>query len=74
MGQYNQQIFTYNRNASFQMYILMALSKFNSLPQVDVQNLISRRSNNLLVEDVTIANPNNPAVSLNCKLICYSII
>lgn len=69
----NPQIFTYNRNASFQMYILMTLSKFNSLPQVDIQNIINRRSNNLLVEDVTIANPNNPAVSLSCKLICYSI-
>lgn len=69
----NPQIFTYNKNAPFQMYVLMALSKFNSLPQVDIQNILNKKSNNLLIEDVTISNPNNPAVSLACKLICYSL-
>lgn len=69
----NPQIFTFNRNATFQMYVLMTMSKFNSLPQVDKQNILNRRNNNLLIEDVAIADPNNPAVSLNCKLICYSI-
>ena len=51
----------------------MKLSKFNSLPQADIQNIINRRCNNLLLEDVAIADPNNPAVTINCKLICYSI-
>lgn len=69
----NPQIFIFNRNATFQMYVLMTLSKFNSLPQVDKQNILNLRNNNLLIEDVAIADPNNPAVSLNCKLICYSI-
>lgn len=68
----NPQIFTYNR-ATFQMYVLMTLSKFNSLPQVDKQTILNLRNNNLLIEDVAIADPNNPAVSLYCKLICYSI-
>lgn len=65
--------FTYNRNASFQMYVLMKKSKFDSLPQADRDNIINRRCHNLLVEDVTIADPENPAVSMACKLICYSI-
>lgn len=69
----NPQIFTYNRNASFQMYVLMTLAKFNSLPQVDIQDILGRRGNNLLIEDVTIADPQNPAILLNCKLICYSL-
>lgn len=69
----NPQIFTYNRNASFQMYVLMTLSKFNSFPHADIQSIISRKCNNLLIEDVAIANPDNPAVALKCKLICYSI-
>lgn len=69
----NPQIFTYNKNASFQMYALMTLSKFNSLPQADIQDLLNRRGNNLLIENVEIADPDNPAVALNCKLICYSI-
>ena len=69
----NPQIFTFNRNATFQMYVLMTLSKFNSLPQVDKQNILKLRNDKLLIEDVAIADPNNPAVALNCKLICYSI-
>ncbi len=69
----NPQIFTFNSNATFQMYVLMTLSKFNSLPQVDKQTILNLRNNNLLIEDVAIADPNNPAVSLYCKLICYSI-
>lgn len=69
----NPQIFTFNKNASFQMYALMKLSKFNSLPQADIQNISNMVGNNLLLEDVTIADPNNPAVAIDCKLICYSI-
>lgn len=67
------RIFAYNSKASFQMYVLMKSSKFNSFPQADKQNIINRKGNNLLFEDVTIADPQNPAVGINCKLICYSI-
>jgi hypothetical protein len=69
----NPQIFAYNKNISFQMYVLMKSSKFNSLPQADRENIINIRGNNLLLEDVKIADPDNPAVGMNCKLICYSI-
>ncbi|MCQ2145930.1 MAG: NgoPII family restriction endonuclease [Bacteroidales bacterium] len=69
----NPQKFRFDKTAAFQMNVLMPLSKFNSLPQVDRQNIINLRSNDLLVEDVIMADPNNPAVAMHCKLICYSI-
>ncbi len=73
VGYANPQIFLYNRNATFQMWVLMRLSKFNSLSLVDKQNILNMKGNNMLVEDVDVADPNNPAVAIKCKLISYSI-
>ncbi len=69
----NPHIFLYNRNATFQMWVLMSLSKFNTLPLVDKQLILNMKGNNMLVEEVDVADPNNPAVSIRCKLISYSI-
>lgn len=66
------EIFRYRPDADSQIYILMRAGKFNSLPSGDIQALTGIMGNNLLVEDVDVADPDNPAVTIKCKLICYS--
>ena len=60
-------ICSYDKNKNFQIFLLLRKTKFESSSD-DSKNKILK-SKKLIVEDVEIKNPNNPANLIDCKLI-----
>ncbi len=60
-------ICSYDKNKNFQIFLLLRKTKFESFSD-DSKNKILK-SKKLIVEDVEIKNPNNPANLIDCKLI-----
>jgi hypothetical protein len=59
-------------DADFKVNALMLTSKYDSFPKADKENLEKLASKNLLVKDVQIKSPNNPAKFLEAKLIRFT--
>jgi hypothetical protein len=58
-------------DADFKVNALMLASKYYSFPKADIEKLEKLASKNLLISDVRIKSPNNPAKLLKAKLIRY---
>lgn len=58
-------------DADFKVNALMLTSKYDSFPKADREKLEKLASKNLLVKDVQIKSPNNPAKFLEAKLIRF---
>lgn len=59
-------------DADFKVNALMLTSKYDSFPKADMENLEKLASKNLLIKDVQIKSPNNPAKFLEAKLIRFT--
>lgn len=58
--------------ADFRVNAIMLTSKYNSFPKEDRDNLEKLVSKNLLINDIQIKSPNNPAKFLDAKFISFS--
>ena len=56
----------------FKVNAIMLTSKYDSFPKADRDNLEKLASKSLLIKDVKIKSPNNPAIFLEAKLIRFS--
>lgn len=54
-------------DAEFQLFVLMKKEKYLSFPKDDRYNI--ERETGLILEDIKIPNPNNPAKLIECKVI-----
>lgn len=54
-------------NAKFQLFLLMKQEKYLSFPKEDRSKI--EHEKDIILEDIKIPNPNNPAKSIECKLI-----
>jgi len=61
-----------SNEADFKVNAIMLSSKYNSFPENDRKNLESLISHNLIINDIKIKSPNNPAKYLDAKLIRFS--
>ncbi|ETB63824.1 TPA: NgoPII family restriction endonuclease [Candidatus Nomurabacteria bacterium] len=61
-----------SNEADFKVNAIMLSSKYNSFPESDRKELESLISHNLIINDIKIKSPNNPAKYLNAKLIRFS--
>lgn len=59
-------------DADFKVNALMLTSKYDSFPKTDREKLEKLASKNLLIKDVQIKSPNNPAKFLEAKLIRFT--
>ena len=59
-------------DADFKVNAIMLTSKYNSFPKEDRDNLEKLASTNLLINDIKIKSPNNPAKFLEAKIIRFS--
>jgi hypothetical protein len=59
------------KSEEFSVNVLISDQKYNSFPESDQKNLVSLLDRGLLIKDVKIKSPNNPAVLLGAKLLCY---
>lgn len=59
-------------DADFKVNALMLTSKYDSFPKADREKLEKLASKNLLVKDVQIKSPNNPAKFLEAKLVRFT--
>lgn len=59
-------------DADFKVNAIMLTSKYNSFPEEDRDNLEKLAPKNLLIRDIQIKSPNNPAKFLEAKLIRFS--
>lgn len=64
-------IYEYDKKATFQLVSLMMKSKYDSFPAEDLNRLSS--NDKIVIQDVKIKNPNNPANLLDAKLIVFKI-
>lgn len=53
--------------ANFQLFVLMKQDKYLSFPREDRENIESNKE--IILEEVSIPNPNNPAKLISCKMI-----
>jgi len=60
-------ICAYDKNKGFQIFVLLRTSKFESFNKKSRNKIL--KSKKLIVEEVKIKDPNNPAKLINCKLI-----
>jgi len=58
-------------DADFKVNAIMMTSKYDSFPKEDRSNLEKMVSKNLLIKDIQIKSPNNPAKFLDAKLIRF---
>jgi len=54
-------------NAKFQLFVLLKQEKYLSFPKEDRSKI--EHEKDIILEDIKIPNPNNPAKSIECKLI-----
>jgi hypothetical protein len=64
---FSYMIKDYKEN-NFTAYAIIKADKYNSFPRDDRQKIESINKKNLLIEDVEVKNPNNPAQYLPAKL------
>ena len=57
----------YDSKKGFQLFVLLRTSKFNSFSSESRNNILN--SDKLIVKDVKVKNPNNPAQLVDCKFI-----
>lgn len=65
-------IHNYEEGKKFQCFAIIPTAKYENLPMDSIKKL-SSIPNNLLIEDVKVKDPNNPAKLIDCKLIKYVI-
>lgn len=63
-------IYQKDTSKEFNFMCLINEAKWQSLP--NTQELLNLQNNDLIIRDVQIKNPNNPAQLKNAKLICFS--
>lgn len=70
---YNYLNIDYNEKANLQVIAIITAEKYLSFPQSDRDKItkMAAGSTNLEVRDIEIKSPNNPADSINAKLITY---
>lgn len=64
-------LYKYDKNASFQMVALMKNSKYESMPQKDKE--VIEEMNNVVVKDVRLKNPDNPANLIDAKILVFKV-
>lgn len=63
-------LYNYNKKKDFSLVALMLKNKFDSFPKEDIASIIKEKA--IIVKDVEIKNPNNPAELIDAKLITLS--
>lgn len=64
-------LYEYDKNATFQLVCLMKKSKYESFPTEDITNI--EQMENIIIDDVKIKNPNNPANLIDAKLLVFKV-
>ncbi len=64
-------IYDFDDTKDFQLICLMKKEKYNSLPREDKEAIENIDNNNVEIKDVKIKNPNNPAQSIEAKLLIF---
>jgi hypothetical protein len=67
-------IVDYDKSNDLSVCAIMKEEKYNSFPKEDRERLERLGNDNLIIEDIKIKSPDNPANYLNAKLIrgCYN--
>lgn len=63
----------YDKNKKFSFFALVRTTKYNSFPKVDRDAIEDIKDKPLLVSDIEIKDPNNPAKFIPAKLIQFSM-
>lgn len=63
---------TVEKHHNFTVHAIMLEEKYNSFPLSDRVKLEGLKKTGLLINDIKIKSPNNPAQRLNAKLISYA--
>ncbi len=63
----------YDKNKKFSFFALMRTTKYNSLPKVDREAIEVIEGKSLLISDVEIKDPDNPAKFIPAKFIQFSM-
>ena len=66
-------IYNYDDTKEFQVIALLKKDKYNSLPEVDKDNLETIENENFILKDVKIKNPNNPVQLMDAKLLVFKV-
>jgi hypothetical protein len=61
----------FDRRSEFSAYAIMLNQKYQSFPEQDRREIES--NSNIVIKDLEIKSPNNPAIYLQAKLICFVI-
>lgn len=64
-------LYEYDKNATFQLICLMKKSKYESFSAEDIVNI--EQIENIIIDDVKIKNPNNPANLIDAKLLVFKV-
>lgn len=64
-------IYNYDKDAKFQLICLMKKTKYESFPKEDINSL--EQVKNIVISDVKIKNPNNPANLIEAKLLIFKV-
>ncbi len=64
-------LYEYDKNATFQLICLMKKSKYESFSAEDIANI--EQIENIIIDDVKIKNPNNPANLIDAKLLVFKV-
>lgn len=72
---YDYLSINYNEAANLEVISIMSDEKYNSFPQLDIDEIekTSTDDNNLKIKNIQIKSPNNPVDLINAKLITYQI-
>lgn len=64
-------IYCPQKNVDFNLFTLVPSSQFDSFPNKDELIKLEKSNNNLVIENVPVKNPNNPAQLISCKKITF---
>ena len=60
-----------NENYNFNLFTLVSTDKYNNFDNKNILEQLESKTKNLLIKDVIVKNPNNPAQYINSKLITF---
>jgi len=66
-------IYNYDETKDFQLICLMTQDKYNALANSDKVAIENIDNDNIIVKDVKIKNPNNPAQLIDAKLLVFKV-
>ena len=66
-------IYNYDDTKEFQVMALLQKEKYDSLPELDRNNIETIENKNIIVKNVKIKNPNNPVQLIDAKLLTFKV-